>query len=76
MGKIIDFTPPSTSHIRRLTYDPDAQALHVTFANGSSYTHTDVPPRVFNILARQNSPGTYYHAVIKRHYKLTSKRTV
>ncbi len=73
MGNLIHFEPERSSHVRRLSYDPDTKDLHVMFTNDASYTHGNVPPNVFAAMTRHPSIGTYYHKVIKRHYPMTVK---
>ncbi len=73
MGDVITFEPDGSNHIKRLSYDPDTNHLHVAFLNGSSESRSGVPAHVFAEMTRQRSTGKYYHAVIKRHYKLAEK---
>lgn len=69
MGQILSFEPDSSNHVRRMSYDPDSRHLHMSFKNGATATHAGVPPDVFAAMTRERSIGTYYHKVIKRHYK-------
>jgi KTSC domain len=67
---------PTSSHIRRLTYNPESERLAVAFSNGSTYHHAAVPAHVFAQMTRHPSAGEYYHKVIKKHYKLLGKVTM
>ena len=68
---------PKDSHVSRMSYDPETQHLHVSFRNrpnkqqeDRTYTYKGVPQHVFEAMKEHQSPGSYYHNVIKRHYKL------
>ena len=60
--------PLSSSALSSATYDPDTRVLDVTFVNGRTYTHPDVPQAVVDGLASAASAGAYYNAVIKGVY--------
>lgn len=73
MGNILQFQPPDSNHITRLSYDPDNLYLYVTFTNNSSYTFAGVPSHVFAQMTRAPSAGKFFHSVIKKHYKIVEK---
>ncbi len=73
MGDLLKFEPDRSAQITRLEYDPDNLYLYVLFKNQSSYTYAGVPAHVFAQMTRSPSAGKFFHAVIKRHYKLVEK---
>lgn len=75
MANIVTFTPEHSSHIERLSYNPDTERLQVRFANKSTYTFADVPPDVFAKMTQAQSQGEYFHKVIERFYPMVSKKT-
>lgn len=58
----------SSTAIRYVAYDPETSELEVTFTNGSTYSHSDVPPEVAEGLINAGSPGSYYNSTIKGVY--------
>jgi len=70
MADILTFEPTNSSHVRHLAYDPDVRDLEITFANGSTYHHSNVPPHIFAAMTRHPSVGQYYHRVIRVHYPI------
>jgi hypothetical protein len=58
----------SSSAISHCAYDPDDGALEVTFVNGDTYTHAQVPPDVAQGLVEATSPGRYWNSAIKGQY--------
>jgi hypothetical protein len=69
MAKIIEFPVESSNHVARLQYDPDSRHFHIAFKTGDTEIYAGVPPDVFAEMTRSPSIGTYYHRVIKRHYR-------
>lgn len=69
MAKIIEFPVEQSNHVARLQYDPDSRHFYISFKTGTSEVYAGVPPNVFAEMTRSPSIGTYYHRVIKRHYK-------
>jgi hypothetical protein len=51
--------------ILQADYDPQSQTLTVTFPNGKSYTHEDVPIEVYQGLLEAASAGSFYNREIK-----------
>lgn len=49
-------------------YDTDTKTLSVTFVNGGTYDHHDVPEEIYEGLIVAVSPGRYWHAYIKDIY--------
>lgn len=65
-----NFIPKSSAHIKQASYDPATRHLSVTFSTtGRTYTHSKVPPEVYEAFSRFRSAGSYYHRFIK-HYPL------
>ncbi len=62
------WTPVASSMIDAYDYDADMGVLHVRFANGQVYSYNDVPPQIAKGLAESQSPGRYFHSVIKGQY--------
>jgi hypothetical protein len=59
-----------SSHIDSFSYNHGAKELTVTFRGDRSYTYRNVPPEVFENMAKDHSAGKYFHQVVKRHYRL------
>jgi hypothetical protein len=57
-----------SSSITSADYDPEMEALTLTFANGRSYTYDGVPQEVFERLVVDPSPGRFYHTYIRDLY--------
>ena len=77
MATSVTHVPENSSHIESFSYDSSKRLLHVRFRNKKdpkakvrTYTYAAVPPMVFEAMKTHPSAGQYYHAVIKRHYKL------
>ena len=66
---VTTFDPQNSNHIQRLNYNPDDQYLEVTFKDTSTAIYANVPPKVFNEMVSFGSIGTYYHRVIRVHYR-------
>lgn len=58
---------PSTA-VTGATYDPDTQALDVTFSSGQTYTFEGVPQDVADAFEAAPSPGSFYHSQLKGRY--------
>ena len=50
------------------TYDNETLDLDITFNNGGTYTHHNVPQEEFDGLVAADSPGRYWHANLKDKY--------
>ena len=61
-------TAVKSSALASCSYDDRTGDLTVTFVNGRSYTHPDVPQEVYQQLVMSGSPGGYYNAAIKGSY--------
>jgi len=48
---------PQSSNVSGYSYDPDTQALNVTFKSGGTYTYKGVPASALRALARNKSVG-------------------
>ena len=59
-----------SSHIATFGYDKMRKELTVGFHSGKVYTYRNVPPEVFENMAKDHSAGKYFHQVVKRHYKV------
>jgi hypothetical protein len=60
-------------NVKHLSYDPLTRVLDVTFHSGPTYTHADVPHHIYQGMTKAVSLGSYYHHVIKVHYRLIGK---
>jgi KTSC domain len=63
--------PLSSSAIAAVEWDPDEQgpqSITVTFTNGRSYSHANVPLTVVQGLVNAGSAGQYYNRQIKGKY--------
>jgi hypothetical protein len=58
-----------SSHIESFSYNREARELTINFRD-KPYTYRDVPPEVFENMARDHSAGKYFHQVVKRHYRV------
>ena len=58
---------PSTA-IRHAVYDPQAQALVLTFVTGRRYRYLGVPPGVAEGFQRARSKGGYFNARIRDRF--------
>jgi hypothetical protein len=58
-----------SSHIESFSYNRQARELTINFRD-KPYTYRDVPPEVFENMAKDHSAGKYFHQVVKRHYKV------
>ena len=58
-------TSVRSSAISSCTYDDETSDLIVTFTNGRSYTHPDVPEEIYQQLVMSSSPGSFYNSAIK-----------
>jgi hypothetical protein len=58
---------PSTA-IRRFVYDPEAEALDVTFVTGRRYRYLAVPAAVVEAFKEAQSKGGFFNAEIRDHY--------
>ena len=61
-----------SAHIAKYTYDPNTLVFTVTFKNGASYAHSQVPREAYDNMQKDHSKGKFYHAVIK-HYPAVKK---
>lgn len=52
----------------QLDDEADVGTLDVTFTSGRTYTHENVPQKVFEGLRDAQSPGSYYNNEIKGVY--------
>jgi hypothetical protein len=64
----IEYFSLSSSALSSGAYDPVKQTLDITFTNGRTYTHYDVPPDVVAALRASPSPGSFYNDEIKGVY--------
>jgi hypothetical protein len=58
---------PSTV-IRRIDYDPAAQALDVEFVSGRRYRYAGVPESVARVFGEAFSRGRFFNARIRDRY--------
>jgi lysyl-tRNA synthetase class 2 len=60
--------PLQSTTIRSVNYNPDTQALDVTFVSGREYTLDGVPPDVFLALLHAPSAGQYFNKNMRGRY--------
>lgn len=58
---------PSTV-IRGFHYQPDEQALEITFVSGRSYRYLRVPPKVYTDMRASFSKGEYFNQHIRDRF--------
>ena len=58
---------PSTV-IRGFRYQPDEQALEITFVSGRSYRYLRVPPKVYDDMRASFSKGEYFNQHIRDRF--------
>ena len=69
MAAVVELPVDRSAHIEKLTYDPDSETLWVRFKDGSADGYAGVPPNVFAAMTRAPSVGSYFHRVIRVHYR-------
>ena len=60
---------PTSSVIRRVRYDEDAEELTIWFVGGKIYHYSRVPVLVWDGLATAKSAGTYFNRHITGRYR-------
>jgi hypothetical protein len=63
--------PLQSTHLDRIGYDPDAQAMHVIFKDGSHHVYHNVTGTEFSRLLTADSPGSHFHTHIKPNHRAT-----
>jgi len=58
----------SSTAFSSATYDDENKDLSMTFVNGGTYIHHNVPQELFDGLVAAGSPGKYWHSNIKDQY--------
>jgi len=58
----------SSSNLRSVGYDTEAQILEIEFNSGGVCQYFDVPPEACNELMNASSHGKYFHAHIRDVY--------
>ncbi len=58
--------PVKSSEIAAVGYDAEKQVLEVEFLRGSIHVFQGVPDFVYQALLSAESPGSYYHAHVRR----------
>jgi hypothetical protein len=66
-------TPVKSSNILAICYDETAQALHVTFKGGGTYSYAGVPKALHAEMLAADSVGSFFHSRIKanKDFKFT-----
>ena len=59
----------SSSSIKSVGYDPDAEILEVELGHGGVYQYFDVPGRVYDDLINASSKGRYFNVYVKDVYR-------
>ncbi len=61
-----------SSAIRTVGYSEQDQTLQITFLqSGRTYTYYGVPLSVYRQITQASSPGRYFNANIKNHYRFS-----
>jgi hypothetical protein len=60
--------PVSSSAIRAIGYDTQAQRMSITFTQGTTYDHCGVPENVFKEFLYSFSKGNFYNRYMKDRY--------
>lgn len=60
--------PLQSSNLAGYDYDPETQALTITFRSGRTYSYGSVPQDVADGLGEASSPGQYFNRHIKDNY--------
>jgi hypothetical protein len=61
-------TSVSSSNVRSVGYDAEAQVLEVEFVSGGVYQYSGVPASVYSSLMSAASKGSYLASHIKNRY--------
>lgn len=59
----------SSSSIKSIGYDPDAEILEIELRNGGIYQYFHVPNKVYDDLINASSKGRYFSVYIKPAYR-------
>jgi len=59
---------PSTA-IRALAYDPEHEAMFVTFVSGEIYAYAEVPRAVFEAFQSSGSRGRFFQSHVRDRYR-------
>jgi len=68
-------TPPSSSLIARVDYDPDNEILSLYMHSGKQYHYGDVPESTFIDLTIAKSVGSFYNQEIRGKYQQLNRET-
>lgn len=60
--------PVNSSNLVSAGYDPTTGTLEIEFKGGDVYTYSGVPQTIYDGLMSANSPGHYFHNVIRMSY--------
>ena len=58
-----------SSVIAHMSYQPEKEALTITFISGDVYLYEKVPEKIFKEFKASISKGHYLNWKIKKHYK-------
>lgn len=58
----LTWTELDSSHLKRVGFDPDLEAMTVEFTNGSRGTYQNVPPEKHEDFLAADSKGAFLHA--------------
>ncbi len=70
----MDRQPVSSSNIRSVGYEVEAQMLELEFHSGGVYRYSGVPEVIYRGLIRAASKGSYFHQNIKDRYSFIRVR--
>lgn len=64
----VEMTPLASSNLTSAGRDPQTGIVYVEFQSGETYRYFNVPPEVYERLTRVESPGKYFHQMIRNSY--------
>lgn len=59
---------PQSTSIEKSHFDDETNEMHITFVSGGTHCFKDCDKEVHDGLMAAQSPGTYFHANIRRKY--------
>ena len=65
----MQLTPVTSSNIKAIGHDPEANELHVEFGDGSRWIYAGVDAFRYADMMKAESVGKYFHAYIRRNYE-------
>jgi len=60
---------PMSTSLQSCDYNDETKEMHITFCSGGTHKFHDVDKETYEGLKSAKSPGSYFHANIRRSYK-------